>query len=430
MHGSSSVPQDEVARINAAGGKLDPSARGVDENEYLPAAKLGVTKINIDTDGRLVWTRVHREFFRDKPGRVRFPPAGQDVHGRIREVHRAQEQEARQRRAASGGARGAGRQEITRWMATSGRHSCRFCGVAAEMLGRFGKWNHWCPEVAIRLAEDIIASNVNPVDVSAMSFGVLIFLGVVAFFLLVTSIRIAQEYQRGVVFRLGRYVGTRGPGLYLLIPFGIETQSLIDIRIKTVPIESQETITRDSVTIRVNAALWYKVVDPAKSVIAVTDVFAAIYQLALTTLRNTIGQHDLDEVLQARDKINDILRQSVIPATAGWGIEIERLEMKDVELPANMQQVMAMQAEAIREKRARIIKAEAELEASIKLTQASEQMMTSPAALELRRMQMISEVGADNNTTTIVMIPSDFVTMAKSLTEYVADHRTQKPPTV
>ena len=249
---------------------------------------------------------------------------------------------------------------------------------------------------------------------------VLIFL----FVLVASSVRIATEYQRGVVFRLGRYMETRGPGLYFLIPFGIETQSLIDIRIKTVPVESQETITRDSVTIRVNAALWYKVIDPAKSVIAVNDVFSAIYQLALTTLRNTIGQHDLDEVLQARDKINDILRQSVIPATAGWGIEIERLEMKDVELPANMQQVMAMQAEAIREKRARIIKAEAELEASVKLTQASEMMMGNPAALELRRMQMITEVGADNNTTTIVMFPSEFVTMARSISEYA--HEAQK----
>ena len=258
------------------------------------------------------------------------------------------------------------------------------------------------------------------------AIAVLVFL----FFLVVSSVRSATEYQRGVIFRLGRYIGTRGPGLYFLIPFGVETQSLIDIRIKTVPIESQETITRDSVTIRVNAALWYKVVDPAKSVIAVNDVFSATYQLALTTLRNIIGQHDLDEVLQARDKINDILRQSVIPATSGWGIEIERLEMKDVELPANMQQVMAMQAEAIREKRARIIKAEAELEASAKLTQASEMMMGNPAALELRRMQMITEVGADNNTTTIVMFPSEFVTLARSITEYVHDTKTAKgtPP--
>ena len=238
-------------------------------------------------------------------------------------------------------------------------------------------------------------------------------------FILLSGLRVATEYQRGVVFRLGRYVGMRGPGLYYLLPLGLETQSLIDIRIRTVPIESQETITRDSVTIRVNAALWYRVVDPAKSVLAVNDVFSAVYQLALTTLRNIIGQHDLDEVLQSRDRINQFLRQSVLPATENWGIEIERLEMKDVELPANMQQVMAMQAEAIREKRARIIKAEAELEASVKLTQASEMMMGNPAALELRRMQMIAEVGADNNTTTIVMIPSDFVTMAKSLSEYV-----------
>lgn len=246
-------------------------------------------------------------------------------------------------------------------------------------------------------------------------------------FLLATGLRVATEYERGVVFRLGRYTGMRGPGLYYLIPLGIETQSLIDIRIKTVPIESQETITRDSVTIRVNAALWYKVVDPAKSVINVTDVFSATYQLALTTLRNIIGQHDLDEVLQARDKINELLRQSVIPATEPWGITIERLEMKDVELPANMQQVMAMQAEAIREKRARIIKAEAELEASVKLTQASAQMMGNPAALELRRMQMIAEVGADNNTTTVIMIPSDFVTLAHSISEYVRDHRPTPP---
>ena len=252
----------------------------------------------------------------------------------------------------------------------------------------------------------------------------LVFVGI----LVLSSVRVAQEYQRAVVFRLGRYVGDRGPGLYFLIPFGIERQTLIDIRIKTVPIESQETITRDSVTIRVNAALWYKVVDPARSVISVTDVGFAVYQLALTTLRNIIGQHDLDEVLQARDRINGFLRQSVAPAATLWGIEVERLEMKDVELPANMQQVMAMQAEAIREKRARIIKAEAELEASTKLTQASEMMMGNPAALELRRMQMISEVGADNNTTTIVMFPSDFVTMAQSFSEYVNTHRQPKPP--
>jgi regulator of protease activity HflC (stomatin/prohibitin superfamily) len=239
--------------------------------------------------------------------------------------------------------------------------------------------------------------------------------------LLLTGLRVAQEYQRGVVFRLGRYIGIRGPGLYWLIPLGIESQSLIDIRVKTVPVEQQETITRDSVTIRVNAVLWYKIVDPAMSVIAVTDGPSAVYQLALTSLRNIIGQHDLDEVLQSRDRINELLRQSTVSAATTWGISIERLEMKDVELPEAMQQVMAMQAEAIREKRARIIKAEAEFEAAQKLTQASAMMMGNPAALELRRMQMIAEVGAENNSTTVIMVPSDFVTMARSLADYIKE---------
>jgi regulator of protease activity HflC (stomatin/prohibitin superfamily) len=239
---------------------------------------------------------------------------------------------------------------------------------------------------------------------------------------LLSGLRIAQEYQRGVVFRLGRFVGIRGPGLYWVVPLGVERSMTIDIRIRTISAESQETITRDSVTIKVNAVLWYKIVDPEKSVVAVSDAGAAVYQLCLTSLRNIIGQHDLDEVLQNRDKINGLLRESISPATMPWGIEIERFEMKDVELPEAMQQVMAMQAEAIREKRARIIKAEAELEASVKLSQASEQMAGNPAALELRRMQMVSEVGAENNSTTVIMIPSDFVTLAKTMTEYMREH--------
>src|ERR1700747_506601 len=185
---------------------------------------------------------------------------------------------------------------------------------------------------------------------------------------LLSGLRIAQEYQRGVVFRLGRYRGLRGPGLYWIIPLGIERSVQIDIRTRTVSAERQETITRDSVTVKVNAVLWYRITDAAKSVIAVTDAATAVYQLALTSLRNIIGQHDLDEVLQERDKINGLLRDSTAAATVPWGIEMERFEMKDVELPEAMQQVMAMQAEAIREKRARIIKAEAELEASEKLS--------------------------------------------------------------
>ena len=201
----------------------------------------------------------------------------------------------------------------------------------------------------------------------------------------------------------------------------------IDIRTRTVSAEQQETITRDSVTIKVNAVLWYRIVDAAKSVIEVADAGAAVYQLALTSLRNIIGQHDLDDVLQQRNKINDLLRDNIASATTAWGLEVQRFEMKDVELPVAMQQVMAMQAEAIREKRARIIKAEAEFEASVKLSAAAAQIMVNPAALELRRMQMISEVGAENNSTTVMMIPSDFVSLAQTLNQFMkqqADART------
>lgn len=248
--------------------------------------------------------------------------------------------------------------------------------------------------------------------------------------IVLTGIRIAQEYERGVVFRLGRYNGLRGPGIYWIIPLGIDRAVTIDIRTRTVSAEQQETITRDSVTIKVNAVLWYHVTDAAKSVIAVANVEAAVYQLALTSLRNIIGQHDLDEVLQERNKINGLLRENIVGATTPWGVEVELFEMKDVELPEAMQQVMAMQAEAIREKRARIIKAEAELEASRKLADAAETMANNPVAVELRRMQMVTEVGAENNSTTVLMIPSDFVTLAKSFSQYVAEHSPAKkePP--
>lgn len=237
-----------------------------------------------------------------------------------------------------------------------------------------------------------------------------------------TGIRIAQEYERGVVFRLGRFTGLRGPGMYWVMPLGIERAITIDTRTRTVSAEQQETITRDSVTIKVNAVLWYHITDPANAVITVTDANAAVYQLALTSLRNIIGRHDLDEILQERDTINGLLRDSIADAARPWGLEVGRFEMKDVELPEAMQQVMAMQAEAIREKRARIIKAEAELEASRKLGDAAEQMANNPVAVELRRMQMVAEVGAENNSTTVLMIPADFVTLAKSLTQYVNEH--------
>ncbi len=250
--------------------------------------------------------------------------------------------------------------------------------------------------------------------------------GAVVLILFVSGLRIAQEYQRGVLFRLGRFRGLRGPGLFWIIPLGIERAVIIDIRTQTVSAEQQETITRDSVTIKLNAVLWYRIVDAGKSVIAVSEAPNAVYQLALTGLRNIIGQHDLDEVLRERDKINVLLKESISSSTTPWGIEVERFEMKDVELPEAMQQVMAMQAEAIREKRARIIKAEAELEASEKLAAASAKMAGNPAALELRRMQMIAEVGAENNSTTVLMIPSEFATLSKTLSEYLRERSSDK----
>ena len=254
----------------------------------------------------------------------------------------------------------------------------------------------------------------------------LMIVGAVVLILLVSGLRIAQEYERGVVFRLGRFRGLRGPGLFWIVPLAIERAVIIDIRTRTVSAEQQETITRDSVTIKLNAVLWYRIVDAGKFVIAVSEAPNAVYQLALTGLRNIIGQHDLDEVLQERDKINVLLKESIAGSTTSWGIEVERFEMKDVELPEAMQQVMAMQAEAIREKRARIIKAEAELEASEKLAAASAKMAGNPAALELRRMQMIAEVGAENNSTTVLMIPSEFATLSKTLSEYLRERLSDK----
>ena len=234
----------------------------------------------------------------------------------------------------------------------------------------------------------------------------------------IAGIRIAQEYERGVVFRLGRYNSVRGPGLYWIIPI-IEWQRVLDLRTKTVSVEQQETITKDSVTIKVDAVLWYRIVDPMKAIIAVQNYNAAVYQVALTTLRNIIGQHLLDEVLKERDRINGVLRGIVDGATEAWGVQVEMIEMKDVEIPEAMQRAMAREAEAIREKRARVIKAEAELEASEKLSQGARQMGEHPLALELRRMQMITEVGAEKNSTTIMLMPSDFVTLANGITRYL-----------
>src|SRR6202795_930908 len=246
--------------------------------------------------------------------------------------------------------------------------------------------------------------------------------------ILISGIRIAREYERAVVFRLGRYAGLRGPGLYWLIPLGIENETRINLRIVTNPIEQQETITRDSVTVKVNAVLWFRVSDPKKAVLTVENFRSAVQQVALTSLRNVIGQHDLDEVLKERDKINALLKRNVLENTSAWGVAVELLEMKDVEIPQDMQRVMAMEAEAMREKRARIIKADAELEASQKLADAAQLMVGNPAALELRRMQMVAGGGAENNSTTVIMMPAEFVHMAGSLSTFLEGKKAANEP--
>jgi regulator of protease activity HflC (stomatin/prohibitin superfamily) len=235
----------------------------------------------------------------------------------------------------------------------------------------------------------------------------------------ISGFRIAQEYERGVVFRLGRFRAVKGPGLYWIVPL-IDWQRKLDIRTRTVTVEQQETITRDSVTIKVDAVLWYRIFNPEKAIVFVQNYGAAVYQVALTSLRNIIGQHGLDEVLKERNTINETLRGIVDEATAPWGINIEMVEMKDVEIPEQMQRAMAREAEAVRERRARLIKADAELEAAEKLGAAAALIAQNPAALELRRMQMVSEIGAEHNSTTIILMPSDMVTIAGGLSRLVA----------
>jgi regulator of protease activity HflC (stomatin/prohibitin superfamily) len=238
--------------------------------------------------------------------------------------------------------------------------------------------------------------------------------GLILLVLILFSVRIANQYERAVVFFLGRYVRTSGPGIYFLTPL-LEWRTTVDIRTMTTTVEQLETITRDNVPVKISAVVWRRVVEPARSLIEVTDVADAVTQVAITSLRGIIGQHSLDDVLKAQETISDALQANIDKVTEPWGVKVERVQMKNVEIPETMQRAMAQEAEALREKRARQIKAEAELEAAGLLKKAAETIMESPAGLELRRMQMITEVGAEQNTMTIIMMPSEFVEMARAI---------------
>jgi regulator of protease activity HflC (stomatin/prohibitin superfamily) len=229
-------------------------------------------------------------------------------------------------------------------------------------------------------------------------------LAMVVIIFLLGSIRMAQEYQRAVIFLLGRVVGTRGPGLFFKMPF-IERAIFVDLRTITTQLETQETVTSDGVAVKVNAVVWYHAINPARTIVEVLDWHEAVRQAALTALRDTIGQSELDHLLKDRLNANLDLKRLLTVAVEKWGVEIAAVEMKDLDIPENMQRAIAKEAEAIREKRARIIKADGELEAANKLNEAAAIIAPNPSALELRRLQALTEIGVEHNSVIIVSLP-------------------------
>jgi regulator of protease activity HflC (stomatin/prohibitin superfamily) len=227
---------------------------------------------------------------------------------------------------------------------------------------------------------------------------------VVLLALAVLSIRVVRQYERGVLLRLGRLVGERAPGLRLIIPV-VDVLHRVSLRVVTMPIQSQGIITRDNVSVDVSAVAYFRVVDATKSVLAIENVHAAIDQIAQTTLRKVVGQHTLDETLAETDRINDDIRKILDITTAEWGVEVTLVELKDIQLPESMKRAMAKQAEAEREKRAKIINAEGESLAATALGDASDVMMAHPLALQLRNLQSIVEIGVDKNTTVVFPAP-------------------------
>jgi regulator of protease activity HflC (stomatin/prohibitin superfamily) len=243
-----------------------------------------------------------------------------------------------------------------------------------------------------------------PVSAMMLAFLVVLFLLVLS-----ASVRVVREYERLVVFRLGRLVGARGPGLIVLIPY-LEKGLKVGLRTVTTNLATQETVTRDGVAVRVNAVLWYQVRDPVQAIVSVENRDGAVILAAETTLRDIIGQNDLDGLLKARNRANDLLRDNLVASVGKWGVEIVGVEIKDLDIPENMQRAIAKEAEAIREQRARIIKAEGEFKAAEMLSAAARTISGQPGALELRRLQTLTEIGAEHNSTIVVAMPMENMT--------------------
>ncbi|GAA2496032.1 slipin family protein [Terrabacter carboxydivorans] len=244
----------------------------------------------------------------------------------------------------------------------------------------------------------------------------LVLLGL-ALLLAALAIKIVKQYELGVLFRLGRVVGARQPGLRLIVPF-VDVLHRVSLRIVTMPIQSQGIITRDNVSVDVSAVAYFRVVDAVKSVVAIENVHAAINQIAQTTLRKVVGQHTLDEILTETDRINLDIRQILDGSTLDWGVEVTLVELKDIQLPDSMKRAMARQAEAEREKRAKIINAEGESLAAAALGDASDTMMAHPLALQLRNLQSLVEIGVDKNTT--VVFPAPLMSTIAELGNFLA----------
>jgi regulator of protease activity HflC (stomatin/prohibitin superfamily) len=247
------------------------------------------------------------------------------------------------------------------------------------------------------------------------------FVGILVVLLMTASIRVVQQYQRGVHFRLGRVIAVREPGLRLIIPV-IDRLWRVSMRIVTMPIQSQGIITRDNVSVDIAAVAYFRVIDARKSVVVIENVHAAIDQIAQTTLRNVVGQHSLDDVLAKTEVVNASIRQILDTTTVEWGVEVTLVELKDIQLPDSMKRAMAREAEAEREKRAKIIAAEGEARAAAALGDASDSMMKHPLALQLRNLQTLAELGVEKNTT--VVFPAPLMSAIGELTSFLTREST------
>jgi regulator of protease activity HflC (stomatin/prohibitin superfamily) len=274
-----------------------------------------------------------------------------------------------------------------------------------------------------------VATTDEEFHVSGIVVGLLVVLVILVLIALLSGVRVVQEYERGIVFRLGRVVARpKGPGLFFILPFGIDRMVKVNLQTVAMNVPPQDVITRDNVTVRVDAVIYFQVVDPLKAVVAIQNYLFGTSQVAQTTLRAILGRVDLDDLLSERDRINDELARVIDDLTEPWGVKVTLVEIKDVDLPDTMQRAMARQAEAERDRRARIISAEGEFQASQKLSEAAQVMAQNPQSLQLRFLQTVAEVAAERNSTLVMPIPVELLNLFGRLGGGSADGRPVEGP--